>query len=269
METSYGSSFFNSNSNSISSSNSNISYLSHNNNFGGPLAEHYFSAYTSPSLPPLPALPSSYYPPPPTYPLRGGGNHHRNEQTNLPLLHHHHSQPRNGGSFMLGRESAMSTILPPVAGGYSNMMYPTWPTFEPTFNMRPFPTLTRPVKQRRPKMTLQKRLLVNARERERMRVLNKAFESLRDALPCYIADGHMAKITTLKLAINYIQALTDLLNEHNGDSVQPMCSKTSFPFKQEQNHEELFNNIFRDSTTDGLRPVFKNLEERLAICKKT
>ncbi|EDO48977.1 predicted protein, partial [Nematostella vectensis] len=62
---------------------------------------------------------------------------------------------------------------------------------------------------------LKKRLLVNARERERMRVLNNAFQSLRDALPCYIADGHMAKITTLRLAINYIKALTDVLRDES------------------------------------------------------
>eukprot|EP00794_Sanderia_malayensis_P017831 gene17831-19614_t len=68
-------------------------------------------------------------------------------------------------------------------------------------------------RHKRSRMSLQKRLLVNARERERMRVLNKAFEALRDALPCYIADGHMAKITTLRLAINYIKALTEVLEE--------------------------------------------------------
>ena len=74
-------------------------------------------------------------------------------------------------------------------------------------------------RHKRSRMSLQKRLLVNARERERMRVLNKAFEALRDALPCYIADGHMAKITTLRLAINYIKALTEVLEEQKeGDA---------------------------------------------------
>lgn len=69
------------------------------------------------------------------------------------------------------------------------------------------------IKHKRPRNSLKKRLLVNARERERMRILNQAFQSLRDALPCYIADGHMAKITTLRLAINYIKALTEVLKE--------------------------------------------------------
>jgi len=75
-------------------------------------------------------------------------------------------------------------------------------------------------RHKRSRMSLQKRLLVNARERERMRVLNKAFEALRDALPCYIADGHMAKITTLRLAINYIKALTEVLEEQKEEDAE-------------------------------------------------
>ena len=58
-----------------------------------------------------------------------------------------------------------------------------------------------------------KRLLVNARERERMKTLNKGFENLRNALPCYIADGHISKITTLRLAINYIKTLSAVLQD--------------------------------------------------------
>lgn len=58
-----------------------------------------------------------------------------------------------------------------------------------------------------------KRLLVNARERERMKTLNKGFENLRNALPCYIADGHISKITTLRLAINYIKTLSAVLKD--------------------------------------------------------
>lgn len=82
-----------------------------------------------------------------------------------------------------------------------------------------------PVKPKRQRNSLKKRLLVNARERDRMRVLNNGFQALRDALPCYIADGHMAKITTLRLAINYIKALNEVLSEDpaNGISV-PRCT---------------------------------------------
>jgi hypothetical protein len=64
-----------------------------------------------------------------------------------------------------------------------------------------------------------KRLLVNARERERMKTLNKGFENLRNALPCYIADGHISKITTLRLAINYIKTLSAVLEDAEGQTL--------------------------------------------------
>lgn len=82
-----------------------------------------------------------------------------------------------------------------------------------------------PVKPKRQRSSLKKRLLVNARERDRMRVLNNGFQALRDALPCYIADGHMAKITTLRLAINYIKALNEVLNEEPPNGLPgPRCT---------------------------------------------
>lgn len=87
---------------------------------------------------------------------------------------------------------------------------PHLPIAQPKFEPEETPS---PVKSKRQKNSLKKRLLVNARERDRMRVLNNGFQALRDALPCYIADGHMAKITTLRLAINYIKALNEVLNE--------------------------------------------------------
>ncbi|KAJ7380495.1 hypothetical protein OS493_008957 [Desmophyllum pertusum] len=87
------------------------------------------------------------------------------------------------------------------------------------------------VKQKRQRNSLKKRLLVNARERDRMRVLNNGFQALRDALPCYIADGHMAKITTLRLAINYIKALNEVLKEDppNGTPVSRCTSHHPCP----------------------------------------
>ena len=87
-----------------------------------------------------------------------------------------------------------------------------------------------PVKPKRQRNSLKKRLLVNARERDRMRVLNNGFQALRDALPCYIADGHMAKITTLRLAINYIKALNEVLNEDT--SIGTPVAQCTTPIQQ-------------------------------------
>ncbi|CAG0906745.1 unnamed protein product [Darwinula stevensoni] len=55
----------------------------------------------------------------------------------------------------------------------------------------------------------------NARERHRMKEINDAFETLRRAIPPFPTDngrGNLTKITTLRLAINYIKALNEVLH---------------------------------------------------------
>ncbi|XP_057303153.1 helix-loop-helix protein delilah-like [Hydractinia symbiolongicarpus] len=143
---------------------------------------------------------------------------------------------------------------------YQPMLYAQhnlWQEFDSGINYHGLQDpMQRSSKHKRPRMSLQKRLLVNARERERMRVLNKAFESLRDALPCYIADGHMAKITTLRLAINYIKALTDLLNQNK--------SKDSVEHSEEINqHDELLSNILNENRKDEMKPSLTQIDNRL------
>lgn len=179
----------------------------------------------------IPPSERNYYQPRPISGSQGWLDHHRQDNTGF--------YPRS--------------MYPPIPGGN-----PWANSFANSLALRP-----RQAKPKRPRMSLQKRLLVNSRERERMRILNKAFESLRDALPCYIADGHMAKITTLRLAINYIKALTDLLNEQrvmSGKSGGVICRK-------ERTHEDIFSTILKDSKVEGVKPVLKNLNERLAITK--
>ncbi|ESO84786.1 hypothetical protein LOTGIDRAFT_80254, partial [Lottia gigantea] len=53
-----------------------------------------------------------------------------------------------------------------------------------------------------------RRSKANDRERSRMHSLNDALESLRKALPTYPEDAKLTKIETLRLAHNYIWALT-------------------------------------------------------------
>ncbi|CAH1401926.1 unnamed protein product [Nezara viridula] len=57
-----------------------------------------------------------------------------------------------------------------------------------------------------------RRKTANARERSRMREINEAFDSLRRAVPAY-GDGaeRLTKISTLRLAMSYIAALSDAL----------------------------------------------------------
>ncbi|XP_045610249.1 helix-loop-helix protein delilah-like [Procambarus clarkii] len=70
-----------------------------------------------------------------------------------------------------------------------------------------------------------RRKTANARERHRMREINNAFESLRKVLPdtveVHAASATVTKIMTLRLAVEYIRALSDVLED---DSDQDFSS---------------------------------------------
>lgn len=70
-----------------------------------------------------------------------------------------------------------------------------------------------------------RRKTANARERHRMKEINNAFESLRKVLPETVElqapSSAMTKITTLRLAVSYIRALSHVL-EDNSDA--DICS---------------------------------------------
>ena len=72
-------------------------------------------------------------------------------------------------------------------------------------------------KQRKPKskpppLSKYRRKTANSRERNRMKEINDAFENLRLVVPAYPAENSKpTKITTLRLALNYIAALREML----------------------------------------------------------
>lgn len=73
-----------------------------------------------------------------------------------------------------------------------------------------------------------RRRTANARERHRMKEINAAFKTLREVLPrpSKMKDANLTKITTLRLAVDYIQALDDLL--HNTEiTLEPPSSTPS------------------------------------------
>uniref|UniRef100_A0A3Q2FCE6 Neuronal differentiation 4 n=1 Tax=Cyprinodon variegatus TaxID=28743 RepID=A0A3Q2FCE6_CYPVA len=56
-----------------------------------------------------------------------------------------------------------------------------------------------------------RRIKANARERSRMHGLNDALENLRSIMPCHSKTQKLSKIETLRLARNYICALSEAL----------------------------------------------------------
>ncbi|KAM9332593.1 neurogenic differentiation factor 6-A [Pholidichthys leucotaenia] len=78
-----------------------------------------------------------------------------------------------------------------------------------------------------------RRIEANARERNRMHGLNSALDSLRKVVPCYSKTQKLSKIETLRLARNYIWALSEILSTGKRPDflsfMQTLCKGLSQP----------------------------------------
>ncbi|CAM9636320.1 unnamed protein product [Lampetra planeri] len=78
-----------------------------------------------------------------------------------------------------------------------------------------------------------RRVKANARERNRMHGLNAALDNLRKVVPCYSKTQKLSKIETLRLAKNYIWALSEILRAGTSPDllsfVQTLCRGLSQP----------------------------------------
>lgn len=88
-------------------------------------------------------------------------------------------------------------------------------------------------KQKPAPLSKYRRKTANARERNRMREINQAFEALRRVIP-QMASSHvpganekLTKITTLRLAMKYISTLSAALNNNDPDIVTSLSSDYS------------------------------------------
>uniref|UniRef100_A0A2R9CAG2 BHLH domain-containing protein n=1 Tax=Pan paniscus TaxID=9597 RepID=A0A2R9CAG2_PANPA len=95
----------------------------------------------------------------------------------------------------------------------------------------------RPKKRKMTKARLERSKLrrqkANARERNRMHDLNAALDNLRKVVPCYSKTQKLSKIETLRLAKNYIWALSEILRSGKRPDlvsyVQTLCKGLSQP----------------------------------------
>ncbi|KAG7256506.1 hypothetical protein CRUP_027005 [Coryphaenoides rupestris] len=104
---------------------------------------------------------------------------------------------------------------------------------EPGAKLRPGPPRRKkPAKPRHERVKV-RRQEANARERSRMHGLNAALESLRKVVPCYSKTQKLSKIETLRLAKNYIWALSETLSAGKRPDllafVQTLCKGLSQP----------------------------------------
>ncbi|CAF4856981.1 unnamed protein product [Pieris macdunnoughi] len=117
------------------------------------------------------------------------------------------------------------------------------------YQLRPRAARSREPRARRSAQPLSKyrRKTANARERSRMREINRAFETLRRAVPAAEITGNpvpcekLTKITTLRLAMRYITALSTALRDPDAQPERwssPFCSDLSeFSTEQETTSE--------------------------------
>ena len=128
------------------------------------------------------------------------------------------------------------------------------PTCVPPMCKLQTPTIPTPLvqgkkKQRRrgPRLTgvSKQRKSANARERNRVRVINNALETLRDLIPLLPTEKRPSKIETVRLAALYIHHLTELLTNvgKSGpaiDQAQGKWEVFSVEMKQELIEEQDF-----------------------------
>ncbi|XP_067902929.1 achaete-scute homolog 1-like [Heterodontus francisci] len=67
----------------------------------------------------------------------------------------------------------------------------------------------------------------NERERNRVKLVNMGFQTLRQHVPNGAANKKMSKVETLRSAVEYIRALQQLLDEHDAVSAAFQCGLPS------------------------------------------
>lgn len=96
-------------------------------------------------------------------------------------------------------------------------------------------------KRKCPQQQVQQRQAANLRERKRMQSINDAFEGLRAHIPTLPYEKRLSKVDTLRLAIGYINFLSELVradkanaNSENGANGNgPAVTGLTHPVKEE------------------------------------
>lgn len=135
---------------------------------------------------------------------------------------------------------------------------------------RPSARKKKKAKQKPGRLSKYRRKTANARERSRMREINEAFEALRRAIPhlspCNENTGEkLTKISTLRLAMKYITALSNALSDSPGESdaesffsdysLTPSDPREhSMTPSSVSEHSDFYEQFFQKSLTGNISP---------------
>ncbi|XP_075248534.1 neurogenic differentiation factor 1-like [Convolutriloba macropyga] len=98
-------------------------------------------------------------------------------------------------------------------------------------------TTTRKKPKRRRIITPEQRTAANVRERKRMFSMNDGFDELRKHLPKFSYENKLSRIETLRLAIIYIQYMTDIVKHNKSPSEATVRSlKHGWPSSKPRYH---------------------------------
>ncbi len=92
-------------------------------------------------------------------------------------------------------------------------------------------------RKRRRVITTEQRRAANIRERRRMYQLNQSFDILRKRVPTFAYEKKLSRIETLKLAVTYIEFMSDLL-KNNGEKCKDFLSEGKSSAGQDVGEDE-------------------------------
>lgn len=84
-----------------------------------------------------------------------------------------------------------------------------------------------------PQQQIQQRQAANLRERKRMQSINDAFEGLRAHIPTLPYEKRLSKVDTLKLAIGYINFLSELVRTDRNANQEGLNGNNRQPQREE------------------------------------
>ena len=87
--------------------------------------------------------------------------------------------------------------------------------------------IARKFPSRHPVKRVYQRNAANQRERKRMKIINDAFDGLRNRIPLETAERKLSKVDTLRLAIQYIQHLSGLVECSGASGATGGCGQSS------------------------------------------